>query len=182
MIDLLGFYSPSPVGSGAEGATGINGTNGVDGINGTNGVDGAPGAPGRGVNSFRIGDAFYYSIAGTPTFGSYTYVSPSSNAANKAAAGGWANYSIATADGVSTITYTSTRGFLSCFETRINGEANTVVGANPLPAIKDGRWVQNCVSNSVQTRTVAGAKLIEVRMVYGAEGTERFNWEVNVIG
>jgi hypothetical protein len=166
--------------SGAAGSQGAIGTTGAIGAAGPAGSEGATGAPGRGVNNFRAGNTFFYSVAGTATFGSYDYVSESSNALNTT--NGWASYTMTTVGDITTITYTSTRAFYSCFETRIDGSSNTVAGANPNTGIADGRWVQDCVSNSTVQRVVTGASLIEIRMVYGAESTERFNWEANIIG
>lgn len=59
-----------------------------------------------------------------------------------------------------------------------------MAGANPNPALADGRWDFVCVSSNGAAGTspeeqvvIEGADLIEVRLPFGAEADERFNWE-----
>ena len=103
-------------------------------------------------------------------------VMPSSNESN--AGKGWANVSI-TDDGVQlgsvTLAFTSTRTFASCFEYRVDGEANEGA-ANFLPAIADGLWPFFCQNNTSRTETLNAIQYVDVRMVFGAEGDERFDW------
>lgn len=78
--------------------------------------------------------------------------------------------------GTTDLQFISTRAFWSCFEYRVDNEPNTVLGANPNPNITDGRWTQVCVNNSQVTKTIPASGFVDVRMVYGAETDERFDW------
>lgn len=102
-------------------------------------------------------------------------VTPSTNDANRDK--GWAHVNLVDADYDSiTLQFVSTRSFWSCFEYRIDNEENTVIGSNPNLDILDGRWTQVCVNNSQTERIIQADEFVEVRMVYGAENDERFDW------
>lgn len=100
-------------------------------------------------------------------------VTPSTNEIN--ATIGWAHFtSVSTEDEVA-LTFVSTRGFDSCFEYRADGEAPTEQ-PNWNPSVTDGLWDFVCVNNSTQTVEVEAEEYVDVRMVFGAEGDERFDW------
>lgn len=101
-------------------------------------------------------------------------VTPSTNDINRT--NGWAHVDATPGIGNVTFNFISTRNFWSCFEHRADNEPNTVVGANPNPLITDGRWTQVCVNNSTVTKTISAVAFVDVRMVYGAETDERFDW------
>jgi hypothetical protein len=174
VIDVLGVFAP--------GQGGTPGPQGPAGPAGPAGAAGPAGPAGTSAHFLQFGDTYCYTLAGTSSLGCYDYVSPSSNANNEA--NGRPYYSLDTVGTDTTVTYharTTGAGVL-CFETRVDGELNTVAGPNPLqPPIDDGRWVQNCVNSTDATRVVSDASLIEIRAVYGAESDERFNWEPNII-
>ena len=102
-------------------------------------------------------------------------VTPSTNDINRA--NGWAHVNqVSQGVGTTDLQFVSTQAFWSCFEYRIDNESNTVTGANPNTNITDGRWTQVCVNNSQLTKTIQANEFIDVRMVYGAETDERFDW------
>lgn len=99
---------------------------------------------------------------------------PSTNAANRT--NGWAHVNVVTVDpGALTLEFISTRAFASCFEYRVDGEGPTSL-ANFNTEIHDGRWPFTCVNNSTAQITLRADNLVEVRMVFGAERDERFDW------
>lgn len=106
-------------------------------------------------------------------------VTPSTNDENKVA--GWAHVNqLMTGPGFVTLEFVSTRGFLSCFEFRTDGDTSQVLpdngGNNYNPAITDGLYPFTCESNSTSMKTLFADEYVEVRMVFGAEGDERFDW------
>lgn len=102
-------------------------------------------------------------------------VTPSTNDINRTK--GWAHVNqISQGVGTTDLEFVSTRNFSSCFEYRADNESNTVVGANPNTNITDGRWTAVCVNNSTATHTISANEFVDVRMVYGAETDERFDW------
>lgn len=102
-------------------------------------------------------------------------VTPSTNDINRT--NGWAHVDqLSQGVGTTDLQFISTRNFYSCFEYRVDNEPNTVPGPNPNPLISDGRWTQVCVKNSSVTKVIAASEFVEVRMVYGAETDERFDW------
>ena len=144
--------------------------------------------PGQGVNSFRFGTNHCYPINGTPVFNCYdsSALSPSTHANNKLK--NWAHYTSVTNGTTTTLTFHGTRGFKSCFEYRVDGSLPKAA-TNRNPVIPDGMWDYRCVSSNGAVHDgqatptsasveITGAALIEVRMVYGAETDERFNWEI----
>ncbi|MCW5876507.1 MAG: hypothetical protein KIS85_06450 [Anaerolineales bacterium] len=103
------------------------------------------------------------------------------NASNKA--GNYAYYEVidVTTDSI-TIKFTSTRNWSSCFEYRAAGDQPIIVPHTffPLPQVdlSDGRYPHVCVNNSSATVTINTSSYAEVRLSFGAEGDERFNWEM----
>lgn len=169
--------------AGPEGPAGETGPAGAQGDTGPAGPTGPAGAPGQGVNAFRFAGNECYPVApGTGSFDCYDAEAalPSTNAANEA--GDAAFFTADTVDGVTTLTFTTRRGFVSCFEYRIDGSAPTIAGPNPNTALPDGRWDFTCISGGSagspvsDTVEVSDASLIEVRLPFGGESDERFTW------
>lgn len=106
-------------------------------------------------------------------------VTPSTNDINRTL--GWAHVD-ANLDvpGEATLTFISTRSFYSCFEVRTDGDTSQVLaengGANYNPLVTDGLYPYWCQNNSTETVTVSANSYVEVRMVFGAEADERFDW------
>ncbi|HET7038328.1 MAG TPA: hypothetical protein VFH97_00480 [Gemmatimonadales bacterium] len=74
-----------------------------------------------------------------------------------------------------TLNFVSLRSFFSCFEYRIDDEpAPYPTNFNTL--ITDGMWNYSCRNNSSQQLTFQAADHVDVRMGFGAEGDERFDW------
>jgi hypothetical protein len=78
------------------------------------------------------------------------------------------------------IEFVSTRSFYSCFEYRTDGDTSQVLtengGANYNLGITDGLYPYVCVNNSTENLTLYARHTVEIRMVFGAERTERFDW------
>lgn len=106
-------------------------------------------------------------------------VTPSTNDANRT--NGWA-YVEQLSQGVGTteLQFTSTRGFASCFEYRTDGDTSQIVstngGVNWNTEITDGLYPSTCVNNQVKTKSIVANNYVEIRMVFGAEKDERFDW------
>jgi hypothetical protein len=102
-------------------------------------------------------------------------VTPSTNDINKT--NGWAHVNEISSDvGEVTLELVSTRNFYSCFEYRTDGDTTQGTGVNPNPAIVDGLYPYFCEKNSHSTHTFYANEYVEVRMVFGAENDERFDW------
>jgi len=109
---------------------------------------------------------------------------PSTNATNQT--NGWANFTAVAGSGTVTLTFHQPRPFYACFEYRTDGNVpeqrlGTPPGsaANPNPAITDGRWLSVClpgIGNSAPLTLGPTIGYAEVRMVFGAENDERFDW------
>jgi hypothetical protein len=105
-------------------------------------------------------------------------VTPSTNDANRS--NGWAYVDVVAGPGTATMTFHSTRSFYSCFEYRTDGDTSQRLtehgGNNYNTQITDGLYPYDCVSNSTDTLTVSAQAYVEIRMVFGAETDERFDW------
>ena len=106
-------------------------------------------------------------------------VTPSTNDENRTA--GWAHVNqLSSGPGFVYLEFVSTRGFYSCFEFRTDGDTSQVVtengGVNYNPGITDGLYPYTCQNNSTAMRTLFANEYVEVRMVFGAETDERFDW------
>lgn len=114
-------------------------------------------------------------IIGSPALADVNAVTPSTNDANMA--NGWAYFTADTSvPGQATLTFVSTRGFASCFEYRTDGDTSQSTGVNWNTDITDGLYPFTCVNNSTGEVTVSANEYVEVRMVFGAEEDERFDW------
>lgn len=109
---------------------------------------------------------------------------PSTNAGNQNGALHdplWAHFKVTEVGlGYADIKFVSERGFASCFEYRTDGDTSQVItangGVNYNPLITDGLYPFVCKVNSTETMTINADEYIEIRMVFGAEGDERFDW------
>jgi hypothetical protein len=76
--------------------------------------------------------------------------------------------------------FISTRAFSSCFEYRTDGNTSQIIsehgGINYNTSVTDGLYPYFCVNNSEETHTITASQYVEVRMVFGAERDERFDW------
>jgi hypothetical protein len=114
-----------------------------------------------------------------PALGAVNAVTPSTNDINRTL--GWAHVDqVSQEPGATTLAFISTRPFYSCFEVRTDGDTSQVLtdngGANYNPLVTDGLYPYHCERNSTETMTIAAREYIEVRMVFGAETDERFDW------
>lgn len=102
-------------------------------------------------------------------------ITPSTNDINRT--NGWAHVNQLSASvGETELEFVSTRNFLSCFEYRTDGDTSQVIGVNYNPAVTDGLYPFFCQNNNSRTETISADEYVEVRMVFGAEGDERFDW------
>lgn len=106
-------------------------------------------------------------------------VTPSTNDINRA--NGWAHVDqVSVGVGTTDLQFISTRAFFSCFEYRTDGDTSQVLsengGDNYNPAVTDGLYPYTCVNNESETLTILANEYVEVRMVFGAEEDERFDW------
>ena len=100
-------------------------------------------------------------------------VTPSTNEINTT--NNWAHFSAVAAVGQAEVTFVQPRAFVACFEVRIDGAAPTSP-TNYNPAVTDGLWPFYCVNGTTRTETFPATDKIEIRMVFGAEADERFDW------
>ena len=105
-------------------------------------------------------------------------ITPSTNDINST--NGWAHVDFTANPGSATLTFVSTRSFYSCFEVRTDGDTSQVLsdngGANYNTDITDGLYPYWCENNSTETVSIPANGYVEVRMVFGAEHDERFDW------
>jgi hypothetical protein len=106
-------------------------------------------------------------------------VTPSTNDINRT--NGWAHVNVVdVGPGYTELEFVSTRSFFSCFEYRTDGDTSEILaengGNNYNPDVTDGLYPYLCVNNNTATRTIYADEYVEVRMVFGAERDERFDW------
>ena len=103
-------------------------------------------------------------------------VTPSTNDTNRT--NGWAHVDqLSQTVGSTDLKFISTRGFYSCFEFRTDGNTSQKTSdTNFNPAITDGLYPYYCQYNNNRTVTIGANEYVEVRMVFGAENDERFDW------
>lgn len=102
-------------------------------------------------------------------------VTPSTNDINRTI--GWAHVDqVDVGIGTTTLRLISTRAFASCFEYRTDGDTSQASGTNFNPAVTDGLYPYTCVNNSTTDLDLSASAYVEVRMVFGAESDERFDW------
>lgn len=80
----------------------------------------------------------------------------------------------ATTDSV-TVELSAPNPWWACFEYRTDGDTGQATGANYNPAYPDlyPFW---CINNQTVQRTIPANDYVEIRMVFGAESDERFDW------
>ena len=103
-------------------------------------------------------------------------VTPSTNEQNKI--NGWAHVNeISVGVGEVTLEFVSTRSFYSCFEYRTDGDTSQKISdTNYNTDITDGLYPYYCQFNNARTETISANEYVEIRMVFGAERDERFDW------
>ncbi len=103
-------------------------------------------------------------------------VTPSTNDINRD--NGWAHVNQLSKEvGSTDLEFVSTRGFYSCFEYRTDGDTSQKIGDTNYNAnVTDGLYPNFCVNNSSRVETISANEYVEVRMVFGAETDERFDW------
>ena len=103
-------------------------------------------------------------------------VTPSTNDTNRT--NGWAHVDQLSAGiGTTDLQFISTRAFYSCFEYRTDGDITQKTSdTNYNSNITDGLYPYYCQNNNSSTHTITADEYVEVRMVFGAETDERFDW------
>lgn len=123
-------------------------------------------------------DVAFNTLGDTGIGGETNAVTPSTNADNKD--NGWAHVtwnSYTAGVGEAPLKLTSTRDFDSCFEYRIDGEPSPYPGMdNDNEDITDGVWNYECGADTELELNLEAESYVEVRMVFGAERDERFDW------
>ena len=106
-------------------------------------------------------------------------VTPSTNDINRT--NGWAHVDqVSQGIGTTDLDFISTRNFYSCFEYRTDGDTSQILtengGDNYNTNVTDGLYPYVCEKNTSDTLTIHANSYVEVRMVFGAETDERFDW------
>jgi hypothetical protein len=106
-------------------------------------------------------------------------VTPSTNDINRDS--GYAHFNVTEGVGHADFEFVSTNNWVSCFEYRVDGAPYTSP-TNFNTDITDGLWPFTCVNNETEEITIEANNTIEIRMVFGDERDERFDWTtVNVL-
>lgn len=75
------------------------------------------------------------------------------------------------------VEFVSTRNFWSCFEYRSDGDTSQKTDENNYnPIVDDGLYPYTCINNETKTMVMPANEYVEVRMVFGGESDERFDW------
>jgi hypothetical protein len=103
-------------------------------------------------------------------------VTPSTNDINRI--NEWAHVDqLSIGVGVTELQFISTRTFYSCFEYRTDGDTSQKISEdNYNTDITDGLYPYDCQNNTSSTHNIHANEYVEVRMVFGAERDERFDW------
>ncbi|MBX3000011.1 MAG: hypothetical protein KF893_15930 [Caldilineaceae bacterium] len=127
------------------------------------------------LHSFVIA-AFVVVIAVAVGVAAVNAVTPSTNDENRTK--GWAHVNEVSKDiGEITLEFVSTRNFWSCFEYRSDGDTSQKTSdTNFNSDVNDGLYPYYCINNSIRTQTIPANEYVEIRMVFGAERDERFDW------
>ena len=115
--------------------------------------------------------------------GEVNSVTPSTNDINRT--NGWAHVNeISVGVGEVTLDFVQPRSFYSCFEYRTDGDVSQVIdeehfleyyGVVPQGDLQQYPYL--CLSTiSNKTKTIPANEYVEIRMMFGAEGDERFDW------
>ncbi len=104
-----------------------------------------------------------------------TTFTPSTNDNNEA--NGWAYVEQLTKNvGSTELKFTSTRNFMSCFEYRTDGDISQQLAEANQHTGFDDLYPYFCQWDNSNIHTIHANEYVEVRMVFGAEGDERFDW------
>lgn len=108
--------------------------------------------------------------------GSVLAQTPSDNETNRT--NGWAHVNeVEVGIGSVILEFVQPRSFFACFEYRRDGDISEQIGsANFNPAIVDGLYPYYCLNEETRIEMFFAAEYVEVRMVFGAETDERFDW------
>lgn len=103
-------------------------------------------------------------------------ITPSTNDLNRD--NGWAHVNEVGVDiGEVTLEFVQPRNFYACFEYRSDGDTSQMIDStNYNPAVTDGLYPFFCLIDGAQNETIFANEYVEVRMVFGAETDERFDW------
>lgn len=103
-------------------------------------------------------------------------VTPSTNDINRT--NEWAHVNQLSMDvGATDLQFISARTFYSCFEYRTDGDTSQKISdTNYNTDITDGLYPYYCQNNNSSTHTINANEYVEIRMVFGAETDERFDW------
>jgi hypothetical protein len=109
-------------------------------------------------------------------FAEVNSVTPSTNDENREK--GWAHVNVLDVGiGEITLEFVQPRSFFACFEYRTDGDTSQKISDNNFNSlITDGLYPYICLNADTQTETFTANEYIEVRMVFGAESDERFDW------
>lgn len=121
-------------------------------------------------------------VGGTQVAGNtVAYVMPSSNQANHDT--GYAYVELVAANlGQVELKFVQPNNWYACFEYRSDDEPPTYTIANFNTDVVDGLWSYTCLTGgssatpTVTTKTITATDHVDVRMVFGAERDERFDW------
>ena len=112
------------------------------------------------------------------------YTPPSTNDINRT--NGWAHVNETSVDvGEVTLDFVQPRNFYACFEYRTDGDTSQVINEEhwleSYGVVDESEGLQqypyNCLSTAgTLTKTITANEYVEVRMIFGAEGDERFDW------
>lgn len=103
------------------------------------------------------------------------FVFPSTNDENRDK--GWAHVNLVDQNvGEATLEFVSERSFFSCFEYRTDGDTSQATSDTNFNPNAHGLYPFHCENNSSSEMTFEADEYVEVRMVFGAEGDERFDW------
>jgi len=125
--------------------------------------------------SFLFGLVLVFGFVGV-VYAEVNAVTPSTNDINRT--NGWAHVNqLSKGVGTTDLQFVSTRGFYSCFEYRTDGDVTQKTGdTNYNSLVTDGLYPYYCQNNNSSTHTILANEYVEVRMVFGAESDERFDW------
>ncbi len=109
-------------------------------------------------------------------------VTPSTNDINRT--NGWAHVDqLSKSVGSTDLQFINTRSFYSCFEYRTDGDTSQVINEEHwleyYGVVLPGdlrQYPYYCLNNNSRTETFNANEYVEVRMMFGAEGDERFDW------
>jgi hypothetical protein len=118
-------------------------------------------------------------LIATASFATVNTVTPSTNDINRT--NGWAHVDVVRVNPNSvTVNLIQPRNFYACFEFRTDGDTSQVLaengGQNYNPQVTDGLYPYVCLKAANQMLKIKVSQYVEIRMVFGAETDERFDW------